>query len=140
MVGGGSGARIGIGDDAAVTINRLLLSILALAGAELVGHVYGHAELTTVTRALAAMFLLNGAATQYRASLSRALRFKAVATSDTVSVIIGLLVAVGLAFAGAGFWALVAQQLVQSAATLALLLCFGRWLPGRPTGRRRCAS
>ena len=110
----------------------LLLSILALAGAELVGHVYGHAELTTVTRALAAMFLLNGAATQYRASLSRALRFKAVATSDTVSVIIGLLVAVGLAFAGAGFWALVAQQLVQSAVTLALLLCFGRWLPGRP--------
>jgi PST family polysaccharide transporter len=111
----------------------LLLATLALATADLVGKAFGHAELTTMTRALAVIFLINGAATQYRASLSRALKFKAVALSDTVSVIVGLLAAVALALAGAGFWALVAQQLVQSIVTLALLLWFGRWLPSRPT-------
>src|SRR6478736_8040851 len=38
----------------------LLLSVVALAGADLVGRAYGHPELTTMTRALAVVFLLNG--------------------------------------------------------------------------------
>ena len=108
------------------------LTVVVLITADLIGRAYGQPELATVTRGMAVIFLLNGAATQYRASLNRALRFTAVAVSDTASVIAGLVAAVALAFAGAGFWALVGQQLVQSLVALVLLIGYGRWLPGRP--------
>ncbi|MGS0683814.1 lipopolysaccharide biosynthesis protein [Nakamurella sp. GG22] len=111
----------------------LLLSVVALVAADVVGALYGQPELVPMTRAMAVIFLINGAATQYRASLSRALRFKAVALSDSLPVILGVLAAVALAIAGAGYWALVAQQLVQSVVTAVLLVAAGRWVPGRPS-------
>ncbi|MBC7989107.1 MAG: oligosaccharide flippase family protein, partial [Luteimonas sp.] len=44
----------------------------------------------------------------------------------------GLAAAVAAALAGAGYWALVIQQLVQAVAILALMVLSGRWLPGLP--------
>jgi PST family polysaccharide transporter len=110
----------------------LALGIIVLLAAPLIAAFYGQPELTAIARALAPVFLLNGLATQYRASLVRSLRFAALASADIASAALGLAAAVVAALLGAGYWALVGQQLAQAACLLLLLGVAARWLPGRP--------
>ena len=109
----------------------LLLTVLLCAAAPLVALGFGNDRLAPVTVALSATFLLNGVATQYRAMLARQLRFGALAASDITGQAAGLGLGIVMAALGAGFWALVAQQLVQGTVALCLLLVSSRWLPGR---------
>lgn len=62
-----------------------------------------------MTRALSVSFLLSGMATQHRAGLNRRLNFFHLTLADVLVPLIALLVAVGCALAGAGYWAPVAQ-------------------------------
>jgi len=107
----------------------LAVALVVLAGAPLVAAAYDQPQLTTITRVLAVTFWLNAMMTQYRASLLRAMRFGAVATIDVLAPASALVVAVVAAVAGAGYWALVAQQLTQSAVALVAFAVAGRWLP-----------
>lgn len=109
-----------------------LLTAVAFACAPLLEHIYGQPELVDMARVLSFVFLLNGIATQYRASLTRRLLFVRLAVADVVSPVAALAVAVVLAHLGAGYWALVGQQLVQYAVMMALVVSTGSWLPGRP--------
>lgn len=109
------------------------LSVLALALAPVVAALYGRPELAAITQVLAWTFLLNGLATQHRADLTRRLHFTRLAVADVVSPVVGLVAALPLALAGAGYWTLVGQQLAQYAAMLVVVVTAGRWLPGRPT-------
>ncbi|MCZ2817755.1 lipopolysaccharide biosynthesis protein [Modestobacter sp. VKM Ac-2984] len=111
------------------------LALLVFAGAPLLAAVYGRPELTALTQVLCWTFVLNGIATQYRADLTRRLLFGRLVLADTVSPICGLAAALAAALAGAGFWALVVQQLVQYAVMMTMVLAAGRWLPGRPDRR-----
>lgn len=113
----------------------VLLALLLFAGAPLLAAVYGHPELTGLARTLCWTFVLNGIATQYRADLTRRLLFTRLVVADTVSPLSGLAVAIALGLAGAGYWALAAQQLVQYAVMMSIVLVAGRWLPGRPDRR-----
>lgn len=107
----------------------LTLGLVVLAGAPLVAAVYDRPQLVAITRVLAVTFLLNAMMTQYRASLLRAMRFAAVATIDVLAPASALVVAVVAAVAGAGYWALVAQQLAQATVALVACVVVGRWLP-----------
>lgn len=107
----------------------LVLALAVLAGAPLVAAVYDQPRLTAIARALAVTFLLNAMMTQYRASLLRAMRFAAVATIDVLAPASALVVAIVAAVAGAGYWALVAQQLAQATVALVACVVVGRWLP-----------
>ncbi|MCL2091933.1 MAG: lipopolysaccharide biosynthesis protein [Micrococcales bacterium] len=119
----------------------LTLATLVLAGAPLVARLYGEPNLTAVTQALSVTFLLNAMTTQYRASLVRAMRFTAVATIDVLAPATALVVAVVAAAAGARYWALVTQQIVQAVVALVTCATVGRWLPDprwhRGQGMRR---
>jgi O-antigen/teichoic acid export membrane protein len=110
----------------------VLLGLLAFCAAPLVAAAFDQAVLTDITRALAFTFVLNGLAAQYRAGLTRDLRFGGLVVVDLVAPAVALGVAVAAAALGAGYWALVAQQLVQAAVVLLLLGVLARWLPGRP--------
>jgi O-antigen/teichoic acid export membrane protein len=81
---------------------------------------------------LALTFVLNGIATQFRADLNRRLLFTRLAVADVLSPVAGLAVGVALAVAGAGYWALVGQQLAQYTVMMVVVVSGGRWLPGRP--------
>jgi PST family polysaccharide transporter len=107
------------------------LGLVALAGSGAVAAFYDEPALTAVTQALAVTFLLNGMMTQYRAGLIRDMRFRTVAAVDVAAPAAALATAVALAAAGAGYWALVAQQVVQAAVGLVAVAVAGRWLPGR---------
>ncbi|MDH5835573.1 lipopolysaccharide biosynthesis protein [Luteimonas kalidii] len=107
----------------------LALAVAVFCGANAVARFYGEPALVGIAQALAATFLLNGLATQHRAQLGRELQFGRLAAGDVGGQVAGLAAAVAAALAGAGFWALVVQQVVQAAATLLLALLCGRWLP-----------
>jgi O-antigen/teichoic acid export membrane protein len=113
----------------------LLLTLLAVGAAPLVEALYGRPELGAMTQALAVVFLLNGVATQYRADLTRRLRFGRLAGVDVAAPAAGLLIGVALAAGGAGYWALVGQQLAQYLVMTVLVVAAGRWRPGRPDRR-----
>ncbi|SDN45300.1 lipopolysaccharide biosynthesis protein [Geodermatophilus sp. DSM 45219] len=108
------------------------LAAVALLASGSVAAAFGEPELADIVRWLSSTFLLNGLAAQYRAGLIRELRFGAVAGVDLGAQLVAFGVAVTAAVAGAGYWALVAQQLTQGAVALVLVVALGRWVPGRP--------
>ena len=118
-------------------IGLALTLVVLAAGPVLMAAVYAGRHLTgtdldalrEITRALSVTFLLNAMMTQYRASLLRAMRFAVVATIDVLAPASALVVAIVAALAKAGYWALVAQQLTQSAVALVACVLVGRWLP-----------
>ena len=108
-----------------------LLCALIAAGGGLFASFYDEPDVAAIARLLAFTFLLNGIGTQYRADLSRRLRFRSLALADIVGQLAGFGAGLGLALAGAGYRALVAQQLVQAGTTLLYLGGAARWLPRR---------
>lgn len=116
-------------------INGLIgigLALLVILLAPLLAGFYGEPQLESIARALAPVFVANGFATQYRASLVRDLRFRALAVADIASAVLGLGVAIAAAVAGLGFGALVLQQLAQALCLLVVVAIAARWLPGLP--------
>lgn len=110
-----------------------LLSVLVWVAAPLIAGLYQQPSLVPIAQSLAWTFLLNGMATQYRADLNRSLRFTRLATADVVAPVVALGVAAALAASGAGYWALVVQQLVQYTVMLVIVVAGSRWLPGKPS-------
>ncbi len=110
----------------------VLLCLVVVAGSGLLAGLFDRPALTGIACALAGTFVLNGMATQYRVTLTREMRFGALVTADVVAQATAAAVAIAAAALGAGYWALVAQQLVQSALLLVLVAVPARWWPGRP--------
>ena len=112
-------------------IGTVLMTAL-LAGAPLVGHLFGREDVVPVARQVAVVFFLNGLTAQLRADLQRRLRFGAIAAVDVGSQVVGAVVAIVLALAGAGVGALAAQQVTQSFVVLVACAVLCRWIPSRP--------
>ena len=107
-------------------------SVVAAASAPLLGAVYDDPRVVPIVLALAGLFVVSGANTQYRADLSRSLRFVALATTDVVAQVLGIAVAIAFAAGGAGYWSIVAQQATFVVTTCVMNVAQCRWLPGRP--------
>ncbi len=106
--------------------------ILTSAIAPAVAWFYGESRLTLITIGFAAGFLFGGLTVQHEALLRRQMRFTALAILEIGSLIVGIVVAVALAWNGARYWALVANQLTQALvyATGIWIVC--DWRPGWP--------
>ncbi|KQV77764.1 hypothetical protein ASC64_02760 [Nocardioides sp. Root122] len=106
-------------------------TVLTMACAPLLSHLYDRPELTMITLALAPTFMLSGLGAQYRVDLLRRLKFGTLAWFDVLSAGLALTIGISLAFAGAGYWALVTQQVASGIITLVLLVVVCRWRPRR---------
>jgi O-antigen/teichoic acid export membrane protein len=84
---------------------------------------------TDVLRAMALSVLLTVLASVPTALLRRRLQFKLIAVQATIAAIIAQVVAVALAFAGTGAWALVGQLLVSQVVAGTLAWRAARWRP-----------
>jgi PST family polysaccharide transporter len=115
------------------TLAGATISAIVFLSAPAVGAMYGRPGLEPVVRALSVTFLLGGLVTQFRAELSRALRFRRLAAAEIAAQGLGVVAAISAALLGAGLWALVIQQLTEQLmlALLTGLVC--GWRPGRPT-------
>lgn len=107
-------------------------AIVLFLGAPLVAGWFGQPELLPMSQWLAVVFLLNGLMAQYRADLTRSMRFRQLVSSDIGGQLLGLLAAVALALGGTGYWALVGQQLTVGVAGLLIVAFQCGWLPRWP--------
>jgi len=89
-------------------------------------------RLQPIILALAGVFVLNGATTQFQAELTRSLRFKALAGADILAQAAGIALAITMALLEFSYWAIVAQQITVSVLTLTFMALVCRWRPGRP--------
>jgi O-antigen/teichoic acid export membrane protein len=110
-----------------------ILMLVAMALAPVVANFYHEPQLLMVTSVLAVGFLLNGAGVQHSAVLQRQMRFTALASIDILSLIISTAIAVGMAKAGYGYWALVAMTLSLPLTTTIGLWLATKWVPGMPS-------
>jgi len=115
----------------------LVCTVIAIAMTPLIVLGYGEPRLTPVVLSLACVFTISGFITQFKAGLSRSMRFKALGMVDFAAQVISTVVALVMAAAGFGLWALVAQQIVNAFATAVISVWLAGWWPTLP---RRHAS
>jgi PST family polysaccharide transporter len=116
-------------------INALSGAGLALglfAAAPLLAHFYAQPDLEAVTRWLALAFLASGLTVQHWALLRRQMRFITIAGMETTADLAGFAAAIGLAVAGAGYWALVVQRLTAPLLLMVASWVVCRWRPSPP--------
>lgn len=110
----------------------LVVMLLTVAIAPGVAWFYGESRLTLITIGFAAGFLFGGLTVQHEALLRRQMRFGALAATEIISIAVGLIVSVTLAWRGAGYWSLVANQLVQGLTYAIGVWIVSGWRPGKP--------
>jgi polysaccharide transporter, PST family len=110
------------------------LGLGLFAGAPLVAQFYGRPELTAVARCMALAFIASGLTVQHWALLRRQMRFVAIAGMETAADLASFAVAIALAAAGKGYWALVVQRLVSPLLLMVASWLICRWRPARPAG------
>ncbi|WP_455133502.1 lipopolysaccharide biosynthesis protein [Microbacterium aurum] len=108
----------------------LALTLTAIASSWLIAGFYGDPRLQAITAALSVTFLLNGLSTQFRADLSRSLRFGRLVVVDTGAQLGALIVGVSMALLGCGYWSLVGQAVAQTVVALGILIIVTGWMPG----------
>jgi O-antigen/teichoic acid export membrane protein len=110
----------------------LILTMVAFALAPAIGAFYHEPRLFWVTIVVATGFMVYGAGVQHAASLQRQMRFTALVIIDILSLIIGIAIAIGMAKAGYGYWALVGNIFSRPLTTTLGLWLATRWVPGIP--------
>ena len=117
-----------------------LLGAGLVLAAPLLARFYGQPDLEAVTEWLALGFVLSGLTVQHWALLRRQMRFGAIAGLETAADVASFAVAIALALAGKGYWALVAQRLVAPALLLAGSWMVCRWRIHFGTSSRNCMA
>jgi PST family polysaccharide transporter len=111
----------------------LALTIIVAALAQPIAAFYGDDRLVLVTLVLSCTFFLNGFSTQFRADLNRHFRFGQLAAVEVGAQVAALGIALALAAMGWGYWAIVAQQVLQVLFQAIALPAMAGWWPSLPS-------
>ena len=114
--------------------NAALVAVMALFG-PLLAMLYREPRVVAVAVIWAAGMPLQGMGAMFEALLKRQLALGALTLVNVLGMLAGALVAIALAFAGAGHIALVLQFVVWDAVRFAGVLVLCRWRPGKPDWR-----
>ena len=107
--------------------------MLATVGcAPLLAWFYKEPRLIGITICYAFSIFLTGLCVQHEAILSRQMRFGTIALIELFAIVIGLAAALVAAIYGAGYWALVVNQLVMTTCIVVGVWISCRWRPGWP--------
>jgi len=123
----------------ATSVLAVVTAVAIVAGADVLAWALGHPPAAAVLASLAGLLVLMVVGGFVKAELLKSLRFQRVATIDIVASSLAGTIAIALAFAGAGVWALVAQYYVLHGATLIGLLILTRFVPTWRFDRRALA-
>lgn len=99
--------------------------------APLIAEFYGEKSLTSVTRVLSLTIVISGVKGIQQAYVSKNMLFKRFFFSTIGGTIFSAFLGVGMAYAGYGVWALVAQQLSNNAIDTLILWLTVKWRPKR---------
>src|SRR5215831_2251585 len=109
-----------------------VLTIIAMISSPLVASFYHEPRLLSVTCVVATGFLLNAAGIQHSTLLQRQMRFTTIAWIDVASLVFSTAIAIAMAKAGYGYWALVAMTVFVPLSGSACVWLASGWIPGRP--------
>jgi O-antigen/teichoic acid export membrane protein len=112
----------------------LSVAVMALAAAlaPAVAWFYGDSRLLRITVVTSLGFIIGGMTVQHEALLRRQMRFFALAVIALISVVVGYLVGITMAWNGFSYWALVFSQLALVACNTVAVWSVCRWRPGIP--------
>ncbi len=102
---------------------------LFIVSAPLVGVFYGNQAVVPVVRALGFTFVLGFPESVFSYLLERRLSFRLIGLRRLLGVVLGGSAGIALALGGFGVWALVAEQLIRSAAGSILYFASSDWRP-----------
>jgi O-antigen/teichoic acid export membrane protein len=110
----------------------VLLTIAFAAAGSLLVRFYGDPRVGRVAIGVSTTIFFTSLSVQHLALLKRAMRFSAVSANDIVARAVSVIVSILLAWAGWGYWALVAGAVGQASSMCigAWILC--RWIPSVP--------
>lgn len=110
----------------------LAVALALAACSPLIAALYHEPLLKPIALCTAVTFVLWGASNQHLALLRRTMQFGRIASIQFFGTLIGIVVAIVLAIAGYGYWALVARPIANALFVMvgAWLAC--RWRPGFP--------
>jgi O-antigen/teichoic acid export membrane protein len=108
------------------------LTLITAASGPLIARFYGDPRLAGVALGLAPMFLFRGLARQHQALLQRGMRLGAIEKSKVAAQLLGATAMIASAWYGAGYWSLVLNIVVMSAAEAAFFWSLAGWRPGLP--------
>ncbi len=118
----------------------MLSYALLFAVAPFIADFYAQPRLISLIRVAGIAILINSFQLVQSAVLSRNLNFKAQLHATVPAGIISGLIAVGLAYAGFGVWALIAQMLLAAFITTVLLWYLQGWRPSRGFSRKSLSA
>ncbi|MBD7958553.1 lipopolysaccharide biosynthesis protein [Microbacterium sp. Sa4CUA7] len=107
----------------------LLLAAGMAAAAPGLEMLFGVADVAGVIMAMSPVVLLSSLASVPVALLRRAMRFRTLSIQAAVAGVVGQVMALALAFSGAGVWALVAQVCVSQVVVTTGAWIAARWIP-----------
>ena len=109
-----------------------LVALVLAALAPAIAWFYGASQLTGITLVTTVGIFVVGLSTIHMGLLQRQMRFGAITGIETCGVAAGVATGIAAALLGAGFWALVLQQLTTNVTIGAALWLISRWRPGPP--------
>lgn len=107
----------------------ILLSTIVALGGPAVAWLYGEARVSHVIKVLGLTFAISSFGLVHVALLNRAKRFNQLAIIGWAATVTNGMVAISLAFAGWGVWALVAGNIIGALTTTSVAWWFSRWRP-----------
>ena len=114
-----------------VAIGAGSAALLALSSG-LIARFFGEPSLASIVLVLSCTLVLGAMYNQHYALMRRVMEFRHIAMIDISANVVGSMVSVAMAFAGWGYWSLVAKPIVTSAMTVVSVWICCPWVPGRP--------
>jgi len=114
-----------------VVISACLAMAMALA-APLIAWAYGEPRLELVTICSASLLVLSGVSAQQIALMNRRMQFGPLAVIDIACLSVAVVVGIGAAWLGFGYWSLVLMQAANSLTVMVLAWAQSDWRPSRP--------
>jgi PST family polysaccharide transporter len=114
------------------TLISILLASVVMLAAPLIGTIYHEPRTTGITLVLGMLIALGGLGMVPNALLSRQMKFTTQAFIDIGTMTFNVVVSIGAAVAGLGYWALVLGQVATTVAGVAANWALTKWRPSRP--------
>lgn len=108
------------------------LMVLCMAGGPIVAAFYHEPRTVWIMASIAPALVINAASVQHVSLMQRELRYVAITLIEIISQSVAAGLAIGLALAGYGYWALVANMVAASIVTAVGAWAASGWRPGRP--------
>ena len=109
------------------------VAVAVAAASPLIAAVYRQPELEPIALCTSITFVLWGLSNQHLALLRRTMQFGRIARILLLGSLVGIATSIALAWAGFGYWALVARPIANGGCVVVGAWLGCRWWPGRPT-------